>query len=136
MAADYECTKKWLKCCGDYNSKLEHVGCTSECPYWESDFSCNPWEPFEDALEVLSDLRKEQTGTMKRLYDEMAWIPVSRALPESEDAVIVSDGKEYAIGRWNKDKKIWEDTDGSQEGDIRWLGEITYWKAFGKLPAF
>lgn len=55
---DRERTIKWLECCGGYNDELEHVGCSQECPYWESEDCCNASQPYEDALKLL----KEQEG--------------------------------------------------------------------------
>ena len=52
---DRERTIKWLECCGGYNDELEHVGCTSECPYWESENCCNCSKPFQDALALLKE---------------------------------------------------------------------------------
>ena len=52
---DSEITIKCLECCGGYNDELEHVGCTSECPYWESEDCCNSSKPFQDALALLRE---------------------------------------------------------------------------------
>lgn len=65
---DRERTIKWLECCGGYNDELEHIGCTSECPYWESEDCCNSSKPFQDALALLEEqmkLEPEQVLHMK-----------------------------------------------------------------------
>ena len=52
---DRERTIKWLECCGGYNNELEHIGCTAECPYWESENCCNSSKPFQDAIALLKE---------------------------------------------------------------------------------
>lgn len=56
---DRERTIKWLECCGGYNNELEHIGCTAECPYWESDNCCNCSKPFQDALALLKEMEAQ-----------------------------------------------------------------------------
>lgn len=52
---DREKTIKWLECCGNYDEKLQHVGCSSACPYWENADMCDPVQPFSDALKLLKE---------------------------------------------------------------------------------
>ena len=67
---DREKTIKWLECCGNYDEKLQHVGCTSACPYWENADTCDPVQPFFDALELLKEQEPKTAITNPEKYGD------------------------------------------------------------------